>query len=527
MALTSGLVGVSAGQRAGRGNCPSPDDFYGGVWILRPERGECSAVSCNENTSGGPYVRWPRQRVAEAEGYAVLISGSEQLFGLPSAHAIPSPTSTSFDLHFASGRPRPMNTANVQAWLADMKAKRPAGKQGPVVVWDTREDIISSWLLDLTGSYAAQPSWLLRSDRTLADWAGWFSNGAQWSHCRFPFLPGLGQAINASEKWDAVQGGDGCNQTFGTGNGEWGVRIYDLANAMQPGLGDALVWYVIARTNGRIDTTFFPVGALTNMLDPDYQDFVVELCAQARTLGADACMDQHKNHFEWYTTGATEAEKEVEYWPNIPADSFPGLEANGDQGGAISGQLDTLQEFVAIEGSYSGPPEIPNGVAGCATPGGCPWRWREYSLGALQIARKHYNRAAGRNLRLRIVSPNWYLNCPQDAALWDSAYDDIACTDKWNDIDVATDETASLREIVQLDGYAVIDLGGKSPSGDIEYNSGWTYDKLKDLLEHPPAGAPAVKVLGYINRSGESQLLGTDDKVCGNPAKTNPEPGIP
>lgn len=527
--LVVALLSVGwTGTRGGIGNCPPVLDFGLSLWGDDPAENSCDATTCQGNSTA-TYQHWTREDAALCDGCVFEVGGDEQDFDLPSTHSIPGLTSSGFDLHWSSSN-MPMDLDRILTIIADIRARVPAGRRGPSFVLSMRWDLATAWEMDLLGAYAPQASWFLRTDRSFSTFAGWFNGaggeadaarcgadgeGCQWSKCRSP-----ASTFQLDERWNAAQGGSHCNKTWsGSWNtdGEWGIRSWDLAEAISPGLGDAIVYH-IAPGDG---LTFRPTGVLMNLRESSYQDAMVSLCSYVISRGFDGCVYPHKRHQFWWTGGATEADRQISFWPDI-GDGRGGLEDVGNFASHLTGTMDTLAEIVAEGAVFSGPPEIPNGVAGCATGGGCAYDWGQYSLGMLETARK--NDTAG-NTTMRVLDPALYEGCPKAKADWDSAYDDAACDNAHDDADGAVSETASEREIIARTEWVFINLGGKQLNapdiGPGNPASGWSFDELRTLLLDPPTGAESPSFVSWYGL-GSNPDTGTTPKLCGNPSATNP-----
>lgn len=502
--LAAALLALWVAERApaltsGDGVWPSPLDF-GSSWITSP----------HDRSSGGVQL-WTRERIAAMDGAIVTVGDDEQTLNLPSAHEIPGIISSSFDLNFTTSSVQ-KSTDNLLLYMADVRARVPAGHDGPLFFYDTRPDLILRHEADGTGVWAPESDWFLRTDRLIANFTGWFDGlGSQWSWCRSPNLSG-----DATEAWDAAEGGTGCNRTFlSVADGEYGARLYDLIEGVVPGLGDDVAYYV-ARPDSASQGAYYPYAALANMLDPEYQDAVVDRCAQAVALGWDGCYLPHKNSFYWNNDGTDATTRGVEHWIDV-GDGLGGYSSSaGTSGCTITGTLDTLAELFACETLSSGPPELPDGT---------PFLWDEYALGQVEIARKL--NAAGVPY-FRLVNPYWYEGCdwgPDHAgAQMPGTWSDASCANEWDDPGTANNEAAFLREIVQRAAFVEIDLGGK-PTGSESIGSGggsgFSFADLKWILEHPASG-PVPRVLGFYNPGATNGAYATPPKLGTDPSEDNP-----
>lgn len=523
------LMGVT-GMRAGMGQSPPRGDFQGSVWQDAATTTGCTSAGCEAGVSGAEFLRWTRQAMAECEGCLIYVLGSETDRGLPMTHtapAIPFLFSDAFDLHFSTGHPRAQRVVNWVELMADVRSKVRPDRRGPIFVADIRWDIVQRWTLDQAAPYGIDKAWMLRTDRPIQDFGAFLTSiGGAYSHCR-------STNGNATEQYDdPAPGGDRCNRAFGTGNGEApdpahgiaGIRIYDQLEAKEAGLGDHMVAY----TSLGSSPNFFPIATLLNLKHVDAQNWLVGMCAALIAQGFDACNFPHKIH-HYCNVGTSAPCTAVQYWPVISGDGMGG--ADETMGLGLSSDLDELPELAGLSTGdiYSGRPEIANGVAGCATAGGCPWVWKEVAQGRVETQRK--NTAAG-NPTVVSVSPYLWRLCPMSPGDWDSAYDDASCANPYNDSDGAACESCTEREIAQRADIVLVNLGNKSlrhTSIGSGGGAGMSFDQLKALILNPPGGGPRPREVYPFNEYGTTNARGTPARIYGDPGQlvaANPEPGI-
>jgi hypothetical protein len=269
---------------------------------------------------------------------------------------------------------------------------------------------------------------------------------------------------------------------------------------------------------------FYAVAAAANLLDTGYRSAVVAREKYLLAHGWDAILSSHKNHFFW------KAEDHVKHWIDLAADGHGGFESSCASGGV----LDTVDDLLACEGVFSAPPLLPDGT---------PYRWAEYSLGQLELARLRQERGVP---TVKIVNPNWYQGCPKNAGDWDTSYGDVACNDAMDDpgtdVDDCTaagtpyacctgvdqgdcNEADHLREIAQRATHVVLELAGKattSTSIGAGSGSGFSYAELSALLENPPSGSPTTDVAGYYQPAGATELR-VPPILCSDPNEVNPD----
>jgi len=512
------MAGASDAQILGLGNC-DPRLDNDGPFITRAHDSCCSTTSCQSAPGNPPYVRWLRQDVAEAEGFIVTIGDDEIDMNLVSSPVIASQTSTCFGKHFSATNV--LSTANLRAYVEDVRDRVPAGKQGPLIFWLQRWDLLTRQELALNQDpYKPLPSWVLRTDRAWATFTDFFDRspvdpadqatcgtdgeGCDWSRCRTPSTP-----FSDADSWDAGAG-SGCNSS------ESGKRLYELLNTLSNGLaegsagsdGRPAVYYV-----GGGPKMFSAVGVLADMLEPTYQDAMVELAARAFTeLGVDGVDFPHKNGFFWQNSSPRNYCLDV---GDALSCGFPAAECTQlDPNGTVN-SLHELEDC----GAFSGPPERASGAA---------WGWAARAQAEVEIARKLYSRTAGRVPYFRYVNPYWYSKCFDSGWTIDSDFGDAACAatggadGKFDDPASSGNEAVYQREIVQRAAYVLIELGGKprtDPSIGSGAGSGYSFEQLKAKIENPAPGVPAPKVVGWY----QSAPAGTTGKLCRNPGETNPE----
>lgn len=532
---------VSATFSSGVGQCPRPHDQASVVWVNHPEFSSCPAgATCPAGNAATPAaLRWTRQALAECEGCLVFMgTDNSARLSLPSGHNMPGMSQNGIELHFADGR-KEQSLANDALIIADVRSRVPAGQRGPIFVYDMRWDLISPWVQDLTGALAPDDEWFLETDRSYSTMAGWFNGaggegdparcGADGEGCGFSKCYRAKSPHDADERWNAPTGGAGadCNRAYngtaGIGDGEFGVRPWDFLETLRTGLGDRAVGYTFSRGS---PTMFRWSAVLGNRRHPGFRAAKRAICDAAIAAGYDACDFGHKRHFFWTTAGSTDADHKLSLWVDI-GDGMGGLEALAD--GAISGTLDSFSELnaIAFDSVFWGRPEIPNGVAGCATAGGCEYDWMQDIQGQVEQARESYD--AGQPL-VRLVSPYLYSGCPEIAGQWDNdandapAYDDELCANLFDDSNGAVCETCLEREIVQKSRHVLVDLGGKSATSTSIGSgggSGWSADELCALILNPPGGGPRPETCAVYGEAGHSSY-GVPSLYCGEPNVANP-----
>lgn len=517
----------------GAGLCASTNDLGSNAWIEEP------------HGSQSGYQLWTPTRVARAgSGVVVTIDTDDTTSGYTGSALspdIPSQTSTSFALHFQDGR-SVMSWENLLTWVQEVR--RIAASEGltaPKIYAHIRSDLLSRQELSRTGAWAITSSMILRSDRTVSAFAAAFrdngafaengsnspsnhcqSSGSVYDACGLTLCrSGYDAAtVNLDDiyPWSGSET-TGCGRAYnGSGSRQRGSTVYDLAATILGGSAENVAFYF--QRPGAADKVFsIGIAALANELDSGYRAIEVARSQAMVTAGFDGVYISHKNH--QFSDGVTNAA--VQWWPKIDGDGL---------GGFGAGTSATLNEFAigtdpaggVDKTPFTGPPEMPDGTA---------WDWAHRSDGDLKIHQDHDT--AGVPVMM-LVTPGWYVGCPQPAstspadvatawAQWDSYSDDAACTDaKWG-----TTETPRLREMVARADIVLIDLGGKDPLGDIgSGSSGWTYPKLKAMLEAvaSPDGTPP-KVLGYLGHPYGAGDNATPPKLCANPSETNPVKLVP
>lgn len=504
------LTGMK-GAQSGRGQCPPRGDFQGSMWQDSVATNGCTSAGCQ--VSGSEFLRWTRQAQAECEGCLVYVGDSTVDFGLPLVNtdpAIPFYRSSVFDLHFST-TPRDQSVSSWLLIMADVRSRVPYGRRGPIFVYDMRWDLVNRWELDQAAPFAYEADWLLRSDRAITNFGSWITSlSGTYSHCSQP------HHVDTTEQYDdAAPGGTGCNRLFGDDeslDGEFGIRLYDKLESLEEGLGDAGVYYVSEDES----PSFSPYAVVGDLTNEEYQDQKVAECSALIALGFDACDFPHKIHY-FCTMNASAPCTAVQFWP-VTGDGLGG--GNASQGLPITGNLDTLGEI--NDTIFSGPLE---------TASGTPYIWREYARGMVETQRK--NAAVG-NPTAVIITPYLWQGCPKDPAAWDSAYNDAACANRWNDSDATACEACTEREIVQNAEYVVIDLGNKPlthASIGSGGGSGFSFAEIKALLLNPPGGGPAPREVYPYNeyQGGNTNVRGTPERLCGDPGQIthrNPEPRI-
>ena len=505
---------VSAGGiTAGSGHYGSTTDL-GGSSAIRPDR------NCWTDPPNGSddILRWTRARLAACDGCLAFSGPYEQGWGLvPQSQFASSPpqTSTCFALNRTSGK---LDFPNASAYRNAVKALVPSGHTGPLFVAETRFDLISEPQAQLGGAMALQPSMFLRTPRTWANFTGWFdsTHGAddttlcgagppwncQWSDCRAPLDT---STARAGDKWNAGDVNPGCNHN------EWGQQLPDALKLIDPVLATGVatngISAAVRYSFGRNTWTQSTNAVMADRLDPAYQAWAVNYAKAILAAGWDMVSLTEKLHFFVLGSGT-----KIENWP--------------DTSDALGGNCTTIKDYgatIAPEdiitggcGIFSGPMQRANASA---------YELGQDILGQLQLARLFV--ANGIPFH-RTVKPNWWKGCNQDASQWTSPYDVASCTDISNeDSATAGDETAMLREIAQLATVVEIDIAGSDPASPDIASAGWSYKNLKNLLEHPPTGAPATRVVGWTGAGPNNGNYATPPKVGYNPSETNPGTAIP
>lgn len=399
-------------------------------FAITADLGCCSSSSCVLD-SGSTYQRWTPSALGSASGpYSFA---SYEASALPTFPLLTTAVSSScLDLTVGDGR---HTNENVNAWLQAVDA----GGADPDGYHEIRYDIVTREILLARHPElpAFNPRWILRTDRTWADFVGFFDLnpmraadqtrcGATGATCDWSNRRNYGEAFDGAIVWDVSDGS------------EEGHTLYDLLARMEPGLEETAVYRFFSR-GGDAQQMYGPVGVIADVSDPDYQDWLVtyyRLVLEQRPLARGLSLIHKLNFFRQDDGDAGLHHVDV-------GDGLGGMSSEDCDG--ATGTADTLAELQGCDDADSGPKEDANGN---------PYLYADEVEGMVGLARKL--NTAGIPYLMRAANAYWWIGCTTLNADWTGT----GCTNTYG----AT-QAPLLREFASRAEALNIDRQGKPADG--------------------------------------------------------------